>query len=178
MTSSRWDEGVGLLEFVIAFPVVILVIWGGLALGIHSLDGMVLKYSVYEEARRVAVSDTGSSIALPVVRVINGWASGLRGLPITGSAKRQGKNVKVDATKYQPWRVNPALRMLSGVWSWFGAQLGVVEQATGQTAVAYSLPKEGAGMYPAYPLKQILTLLGLGYVEKVIERDWDLFQQE
>ncbi|NLV91267.1 MAG: pilus assembly protein [Firmicutes bacterium] len=147
MYGWRSEEGVGVLEFVIALPVVMLVLWGGFAMSLHLLDGMLVKYGAYEEARRAVLHNPSSSYLLPVARVINGWGSGVRGLILTGSVKKQGKDIVVTVTRTQPWLLSTVKRVFSGQMSWFGLQLSMVEDATGQSQVTYSLPQENARMY-------------------------------
>ena len=112
MYGWRSEEGVGVLEFVIALPVVMLVLWGGFAMSLHLLDGMLVKYGAYEEARRAVLHNPSSSYLLPVARVINGWGSGVRGLILTGSVKKQGKDIVVTVTRTQPGYSAPSSEFL------------------------------------------------------------------
>lgn len=161
MADHGRECGHSLLEFVVAFPVLFLVIWGGFALGIQSLDGMVLKYAVYEEARRAALTDGKPSRLLPAVRLITAWGSGIRGLVVTGITTWQDKTVIVEAKHKEPWVVNRPWKFLGSFRSSFAFGLRRLELASGSNQISYSLPKEFKEMYPRNTLEKLADWLGI-----------------
>lgn len=163
--SSKLEQGSAVIEFVIVIPVIVLLVWGALTIGIQLLDGMLLEYGVYEEARRGAVAESSSQ--LPVVRTVMAWSKGslLPLLQVSGEGKDEDKDAVVEARFEQPWLksllfTNPIARIYQPDTNWLAQNLFELERARGTVQLSYLLPKENDEMYPKSIWRLLLEFIG------------------
>lgn len=164
-TVTAEEKGSTVIEFLLVIPVLFLLIWGAVLIGTQLLDGMLLGYGVYEEARRGAVADGDGSKVIPVVRTIVAWSKqGLMPLlQVSGERTVEGKDVVVKASFRQPWLgLFPRSLEIPRSLSQFAQQLLSLEQSVGAVQFSYFLPRENSAMYPKslQPIgRGLLTLL-------------------